>query len=173
MKSVVTIPVAVKLAPWLSAPGELAARLVEAGADGLVLFNRFLQPDIDLDRLSVVPRARALDVGGEPPADDVDRLAPRPSAVSLAATTGVADATDVVKYLLAGADIVMTASAVLRHGPAYAAELIGGLESWLADHGYATVDEVRGLLRAALGEDAASKRAAYVDVLRSGRELYR
>jgi dihydroorotate dehydrogenase (fumarate) len=172
VKSVVTIPVAVKLAPWLSAPGELAARLVEAGADGLVLFNRFLQPDIDLDRLSVVPRLElSTSVESRLPMMWIALLRGR-LPVSLAATTGVADATDVVKYLLAGADVVMTASAVLRHGPAYAAELVGGLESWLADNGYATVDEVRGLLRAALGEDAAAKRAAYVDVLRSGRELY-
>ena len=87
---------------------------------------------------------------------------------SLAATTGVEDATDVVKYLLAGADVVMTASAVLRHGPEYAAELIGGLEDWLAANDHATVGEIRGLLRTALGEDAAAKRAAYIDVLRSG-----
>ena len=165
VKSVVTIPVAVKLAPWLTAPGELAARLVEAGADGLVLFNRFLQPDIDLERLAVVPRLElSTAVESRMPMTWIALLRGRLPA-SLAATTGVEDATDVVKYLLAGADVVMTASAVLRHGPEYAAELIGGLEDWLAANDHATVGEIRGLLRTALGEDAAAKRAAYIDVL--------
>ena len=172
VKSVVTIPVAVKLAPWLSAPGELGVRLVEAGADGLVLFNRFLQPDIDLDRLAVVSRLElSTSVETRLPMTWIALLRGRVSA-SLGATTGVAEAADVVKYLLAGTDVVMTASAVLRNGPAFAGELIAGLDAWLTAGGYASVGEIRGALRDALGDDGATKRAAYVDVLRTGHELY-
>lgn len=93
----VAVPVAVKLSPYFSATAEMARRLDLSGADGLVLFNRFLQPDID--------------------------------AETLTATPGVEDAKEVIEYLLAGADVVMTASALLRHGPDHAATLLDGLHS--------------------------------------------
>ena len=118
VKDAVTIPVAVKLSPHFSSTGEMALRLDEAGADGLVLFNRFLQPDIDPDTLTVRPV-----IGLSTPAEArlprtwIALLRGRVTA-SLAATTGVEGPDDVASYLLAGADVVMTASALLRHGPA-------------------------------------------------------
>ena len=110
------MPVAVKLGPHFSSTGEMALRLDEAGADGLVLFNRFLQPDIDPETLAVVAG-----VGLSSPAEArlprtwIALLRGRVRA-SLAATTGVETSADVARYLLAGADVVMTASALLRHG---------------------------------------------------------
>src|SRR4051812_2278178 len=131
VKSVVTIPVAVKLAPWLTAPGELAARLLDAGADGLVLFNRFMQPDIDVERLAVVSRPELSSPWeARLPMAWIALLRGRTDR-SLAATTGVGKPLDVARYLLAGADVVMSASALLRHGPAYAETLVGGLHDWL------------------------------------------
>ena len=119
VKSVVTIPVAVKLPPWFSAPGAVALRLAAAGADGLVLFNRFLQPDIDPEELTVVSRLH-LSTAREStlPMTWIALLRGRVD-VSLAATTGVEGPAEVAKFLLAGADVVMTASALLRHGPEY------------------------------------------------------
>ena len=117
VKDAVTVPVAVKLGPQFSSPGEIALRLDEAGADGLVLFNRFLQPDIDTETLAVVP---GVDLSS-PAEARLPRtwisLLRRQVRASLAATSGVEGPADVVKYLLAGADVVMTASALIRHGP--------------------------------------------------------
>ena len=127
VKSAVTVPVAVKLSPFFSSPGEIALRLDEAGADALVIFNRFLQPDIDPEQLVVLPR-----VNLSSPADArlartwIALLRGRVGA-SLAATSGVEGPADVARYLLAGADVVMTTSALLRHGPGYAADLLDGL----------------------------------------------
>jgi dihydroorotate dehydrogenase (fumarate) len=168
VKAAVTLPVAVKLSPFFSSPGEMAHRLDSAGADALVLFNRFLQPDIDPEQLIVLPK-----VNLSSPADA--RLARTWIALlrgrvraSLAATSGVEVPADVARYLLAGADVVMTTSALLRHGPGYAAELLDGLESWMARKGFETVDEVRGLLAVEQDADAASyERAGYVTAMRA------
>ena len=154
------MPVAVKLSPYFSSTGEMALRLDEAGADALVLFNRFLQPDIDPEKLAVVPR-----VGLSSPAEArlprtwIALLHGRVRA-SLAATTGVETAADVAKYLLAGADVVMTASALLRHGPEHATVLLDGLSDWMARKGFAAVDELRGLLAVPPGTDEAALRAS-------------
>jgi dihydroorotate dehydrogenase (fumarate) len=157
VKDAVTVPVAVKLGPHFSSTAEIALRLDEAGADGLVLFNRFLQPDIDPETLAVVP---AVDLSS--PAEA--RL-PR---TWIAATTGVEEPADVVKYLLAGADVVMTASALIRHGPGHAAALLDGLSAWMARKGYASVADVRGLLAVPAGADqAAYERAGYVRAVRA------
>ncbi len=168
VKEAVTIPVAVKLSPYFSSTGEMALRLDQAGADGLVLFNRFLQPDIDPETLTVVPA-----VGLSSPAEArlprtwIALLAGRVSA-SLAATTGVEHPADLVKYLLAGADVVMTASALLRHGPEHAGVLLDGLSDWMRRKGFATVDELRGMLSVPPGTDqAAHERGGYVSALRA------
>jgi dihydroorotate dehydrogenase (fumarate) len=166
VKDAVSVPVAVKLSPYFST-GEMALRLDEAGADALVLFNRFLQPDIDPDTLAVVPQ-----VGLSSPVEA--RLPRRWLALlygrvraSLAATTGVETSADVAKYLLAGADVVMTASALLRHGPEHATVLLDGLSDWMARKGFAAVGELRGMLAVPLGTDeAVHERASYVGALR-------
>ncbi|MCA9906982.1 MAG: dihydroorotate dehydrogenase-like protein, partial [Anaerolineae bacterium] len=127
VRSSVDVPLAVKIGPYFSAPANMARRLVEAGADGLVLFNRFYQPDLDLDELAVVP-----DIVLSSPAEM--RLVLRWMALlhgridaSLAATTGVHSWSDVVKLLLAGADVTMMASALLLHGPQHVTDVVAGM----------------------------------------------
>jgi dihydroorotate dehydrogenase (fumarate) len=167
VKAAVTVPVAVKLGPHFSSVGEIALRLDQAGADGLVLFNRFLQPDIDSQTLTVRP---AVDLSS-PAEARLPRtwisLLRNHLRASLAATTGVEEPADVVKYLLAGADVVMTASALIRHGPRHAAVLLDGLAEWMARKGYASVGDLRGLLAVPVGTDqAAYERAGYVRAMR-------
>jgi dihydroorotate dehydrogenase (fumarate) len=168
VKHAVTVPVAVKLGPYFSSTGEIALRLDEAGADGLVLFNRFLQPDIDPELLAVVPSvalSRRAEAGL--PRTWISLLHGRVRA-ALAATTGVEEPADVAKYLLAGADVVMTASALLRHGPEHATVLLDGLCAWMERKGFQTVDELRGMLSVPPDADAAAyERTGYVTGLRA------
>lgn len=167
VREAVSVPVAVKLSPYFSSPGEMALRLDEAGADALVLFNRFLQPDIDPETLTVVPS-----VGLSSPAEArlprtwIALLRGRVRA-ALAASTGVEAAADVAAYLLAGADVVMTASALLRHGPDHAAVLLDGLSAWMSRKGFSSVGQYRGLLAQPAGSDEAGyERAGYVRSMR-------
>jgi dihydroorotate dehydrogenase (fumarate) len=174
VKDAVTVPVAVKLGPHFSSVGEIALRLDQAGADGLVLFNRFLQPDIDPETLTVRP---AVDLSSPAearlPRTWISLLRNHLHA-SLAATTGVEGPADVAKYLLAGADVVMTASALIRHGPQYAAVLLDGLAEWMARKGYASVDDLRGMLAVPVGTDqAAYERAGYVRAMRDANGAHR
>jgi dihydroorotate dehydrogenase (fumarate) len=171
VKDAVTVPVAVKLGPYFSSIGEMARRLDEAGADALVLFNRFLQPDIDPDLLAVVPH-----VGLSSPAEArlprtwIALLYGRVRA-ALAATTGVDTEADVAKYLLAGADVVMTASALLRHGPEYATVLLDGLGDWMRRKRFDSVRELRGLLAVpADADETIYERAGYVSAVRDANE---
>ena len=168
VKAVVRVPVAVKMSPFYSSAGQMAQRLDRAGADGLVLFNRFLQPDIDPETLTVsAPFGLSSPAEGRLPRAWIALLAGRVRA-SLAATTGVEDAADVARYLLAGADVVMTASALLRHGPGYASVLLDGLSGWRARKGFAAVADVRGLLSVPSGTDeTAYERAGYVRALQA------
>ena len=123
----------------------MAAELVRAGADGLVLFNRFYAPDIDLVTLRVT-RSLPLSTAAELPLSLVwIALLSRRLACSLAASRGVETDVEVVKYLLVGADVVTTASALLRHGPQHVATMRDGLERWLGENGFDSVDAIRGL----------------------------
>ena len=173
VKAVVSVPVAVKLSPYFSSTGEIARRLDRAGADGLVLFNRFLQPDIDPETLTVTVRpGLSTQAEGRLPRAWIALLAGRVRA-SIAATTGVETAADVASYLLAGADVVMTASALLRHGPGYAAVLLGELSDWMARKGFGSLAEVRGLLAVPDSTDqAAYERAGYVTALEEANKGY-
>jgi dihydroorotate dehydrogenase (fumarate) len=171
VKAVTGIPVAVKLSPYFSSTGEIVLRLDRCGADGIVLFNRFLQPDIDPETLSVTSG-----VGLSSPAEGrlprvwIALLAGRVGA-SLAATTGVEDPADVARYVLAGADVVMTASALMRHGPGHAAVLLDGLSGWMARKGFGALADARGMLSVPLGADeAAYQRAGYVDALQTANQ---
>lgn len=166
VKAAVSVPVAVKVSPYFSAFGQMARDIVLAGADGLVLFNRFYQPDYDIDKLEV---ARTLDLSS--PAEIrpgllwLAQLYGRVGA-SLAATTGVETYRQVVKYLMAGADVVMTASALLRHGPDHIAKLRDGLNWWMLDREYASVDDLRGCMSLDRVPDAAAyERANYIRIL--------
>jgi dihydroorotate dehydrogenase (fumarate) len=151
VKAAVRIPVAVKIGPYFSSPGEMATLLDGAGADGLVLFNRFLQTDIDPETFTVSTGFRLSSPGEASLPRAWISLLRGKVGCSLAATTGVETPADVAAYLLAGADVVMTTSALLRHGPSYAAELLDGLTGWMRRKGFATVAEARGLLSAEAG----------------------
>jgi dihydroorotate dehydrogenase (fumarate) len=173
VKESVSIPVAVKLSPFFSSTGAMVRALDTAGVDGFVLFNRFLQPDIDIETLQVHPAVTLSTPIEAGIARTWIAILHGQVRASLAATTGVESAQDVIKYLLAGADVVMTASALLRHGPEYAADLLGGLESWLARKGFDSLDRVRGALAVAPGVDAAAyERAGYVSALQRAKETY-
>jgi dihydroorotate dehydrogenase (fumarate) len=166
VKQAVSIPVAVKLSPFFSAPGHLIGALDEAGADGFVLFNRFYQPDIDLETLKL-ERDLSLSSPQEIrlPLLWIGRLAGRLRG-SLAASTGVETEAEVVKYLLAGADVVMTASALLRHGVGHMATLLAGLTRWLDQHGVATIGELRGRMsQRQIDDPTAFDRANYLRIL--------
>jgi dihydroorotate dehydrogenase (fumarate) len=166
VKSAVRIPIAVKLAPFFTSVSHVATELVGAGADGLVLFNRFYAPDIDLDTLRVT-RSLPLSTAAELPLSLLwVGLLSRHLKCSLAASRGVESATEVIKYLLAGAHAVMTTSALLRHGPDHLAVMKTGLERWLADERIDSVDAMRGLRDAARVENPdAFFRAQYVAAL--------
>ena len=168
VKAAVTVPVAVKLHPYFSSIGEMVLALDRAGADGLVLFNRVLQPDIDPDRLTPASGVHLSHPGeGRLALTWIALLRGRLKA-SLAASTGVGTAADVARYLLAGADVVMTTSALLRNGTGYAARLIDGLSTWMTSKGFGTVAELRGLLSVPpAGDAAAYERAGYVTALRA------
>lgn len=167
VKDAVTVPVAVKLSPYISSFAELALRLDQAGADALVLFNRFLQPDIDPEELAVSSRVMLSHTSdGRLPRTWIALLRGRIRA-SLAATSGVDGPADVAKYLLAGADVVMTTSALLRHGPHYANDLLDGLTTWMDRKGFHTLDQLRGLLAVPSDTDpTAYERTGYVAAMR-------
>jgi dihydroorotate dehydrogenase (fumarate) len=162
----VTIPVAVKVGPYFSSMANMALRLAEAGADGLVLFNRFVQPDIDLETLSVVAGVN-LSTSAELllPLRWIAILRGRVAA-SLAATTGVHRAEDVLKLLLAGADVTMTTSAILRDGPERLRELVIGLRSLLEKGEYESVEQLKGSMsQASCPDPEAFERSQYMRAL--------
>ena len=166
VSATVQIPVAIKLMPYFSSMPHMAAELVRAGAAGLVLFNRFYAPDIDLTTLEVT-RTLPLSTAAELPLSLVwIALLSRRVECSLAASRGVETEVEVVKYLLTGADVVMTASALLRHGPEHIATMRGGLERWLEENAYDSVEAIRGLKDATHVEHVdALLRAQYVAAL--------
>jgi dihydroorotate dehydrogenase (fumarate) len=149
----------------------MALRLDQVGADALVLFNRFIQPDIDPETLTITAGfGLSSPAEGRLPRAWIARLAGRVRA-SLAASTGVAAPDDLAAYLLAGADVVMTTSALLRHGPGYATDLLDGLRDWMGRHGFAGVDSLRGKLAAPAGlAGSAYQRAGYVSALRAANQ---
>src|SRR5208282_1967242 len=170
VRSRVRLPLAVKLHPYFSAFGALARQLDHAGADGLVLFNRLYQLDIDLVRLRW-----SNDVSLSGAAEIrlgllwLSLLAGRLPRASLAAGTGVETADEVIKYLLAGADAVMTTSALLRHGPGHLRSLVTGLETWLSARGFTSVTAIKGLMRHKDSDAEVHERGDYIRSLLSYR----
>jgi dihydroorotate dehydrogenase (fumarate) len=168
VRAEVSIPLAVKIGPFFTALAHTATRLAVAGANGLVLFNRFVQPDIDLEALAVVDRVHLS-------TRDELRLPLRWVAIlygrvplSLAATTGIHEAEDVVKVLLAGADVAMSASALIRHGPAKVTEMLRGLEQWLERYEYVSVEQLKGSMsQGACPDPRAFERAHYMRAISS------
>jgi dihydroorotate dehydrogenase (fumarate) len=170
VRASITIPLAVKLSPFYSAFANFAAAATSAGADGLVLFNRFYQPDLDLESIEVVPRLE-LSQPSEMrlPVRWIAILRPQLDPdVSLAATTGAHSGADVAKGLLVGADVVMMTSALLQHGPEHVASVEAQLRGWMAEHEYTSVSELRGSASAANVEDPSGfERANYMTTLHS------
>jgi dihydroorotate dehydrogenase (fumarate) len=170
VKSQVTIPVAVKIGPYFSSFANMAMRLATAGADGLVLFNRFYQPDIDLEELRVVPnlflssqhelrlplRWLAILYGRVP--------------VDFAITSGVHTHEDVLKGLMAGAKVTMMASGLLRYGPNRINAILEQLRVWMEEHEYVSVAQMQGSMsQKNVAEPDAFERANYMKVLQSWR----
>lgn len=172
VKSRVTVPVAMKMSPYFSSFGKMAVALDAAGADALVLFNRYLQPDIDLDQMAVVPGfGLSSQEEAKLPRSWISALYGRVNA-SLAATTGVETVEDVIKYLLAGADVVMTTAALVRHGADYAGQLVDGVQSWLGRRGL-NLDRARGMLAVPTEADAtAYARSGYLVGLERAKTKY-
>jgi dihydroorotate dehydrogenase (fumarate) len=170
VRAEISVPLAVKLSPWFTALGNLAMRLQAAGADGLVLFNRLYQPDIDLDSLTVVPRlALSTSTESRLPLHWIANLH-RVVDISLAATTGAHDGADALKLLLAGADVVMTTSALLRHGPEHLVVMERFMRDWLTEREYDTITELRGSMsRKNVPDPQVYERANYYQVLHSYR----
>jgi dihydroorotate dehydrogenase (fumarate) len=170
VKSSVQIPVAMKLSPFFSSMANMALQLDDAGADALVLFNRFYEPDFDLKTLDVEPSLEL-----STPCEI--RLPLLWTAIlygrvrcSLAATRGVHSGIEVIKYLMAGADAVMTTSALLRHGIPFLGTLLEETERWMAQNAYASVGQMKGSMsQRSVADPNAFERANYIRVLKSFR----
>ena len=168
--STVKIPVAVKLSAFHTAPAQFAMALEEAGAAGVVLFNRFYQPDLNIEELEVTPLLKLSD-----PTELLVRL--RWLAIisphlkgSIASTGGAHSAEDVIKAILAGAHAVQLVSVLLKHGPRYLSTILHGLQMWMDEHGYQSVSEFRGVMNLRRCPDAAAfERANYQRILQSWR----
>jgi dihydroorotate dehydrogenase (fumarate) len=168
VKSAISIPVAVKISPFFTNFANMAKRLDDAGADGLVLFNRFYQPDIDLDELEIRPNVllstpQALRL----PLTWIGILFGRIQA-SLAATSGVNDPQDVIKLLMVGADVTMLCSSLLRNGIDHLRQIENGLVDWMEQHEYESVDQMQGSMSQLRCPDpGAFERAQYMRAVKS------
>ena len=172
IRSAIKIPLTVKLSPYVTSLPNVARRLVDAGANGLVLFNRFYQPDFDLDELDIVHN---LDLSTSAelrlPLRWISILYGRVNA-DFALTSGVHAATDVIKAMMAGARVAMTASKVLHDGEQAVTSLLQGVEAWMAEHEYESIEQMQGsMAQKNVREPAAFERANYMKVLGSWREL--
>jgi len=168
VKRSVTIPVAMKLHPFFSSMFDTAMKLDEAGADGLVLFNRFYQPDIDLEMLEVKPSIQL--------SSPVEiRLPLRWIAIlygnvdsSLAATSGIHDAASVLKCLMVGADVTMLCSELLRRGPSRLGQIEADIRNWMEEHEYDSIEMMKGSMsHRSCPEPAAFERANYMKTIQS------
>jgi dihydroorotate dehydrogenase (fumarate) len=154
------------LSPFFSSFANMAKRLDQAGANGLVLFNRFYQPDIELESLEVKPNILlSTPMAMRLPLRWIALLHNHVRA-SLAATSGIHRASDVLKMLMAGADVTMLCSTLIRHGIPQIAIIERDLEAWLAEHDYESVSQLKGSLsQAKCAEPAAFERAQYMKAL--------
>ncbi|HTR82556.1 MAG TPA: dihydroorotate dehydrogenase-like protein [Bacteroidota bacterium] len=168
VRAMVTIPVAVKLSPFFSSMANMAKRLDEKGANGLVLFNRFYQPDINLDELEVEPSVILSN-------SESSRLPLRWIAIlygrvkaDLAATTGIHTGEDVVKMTMAGANVTMVCSSLLRNGAKQIGAIINGVQKWMIEKEYESLDQMRGSMsHKSVANPSALERANYMKALNS------
>jgi dihydroorotate dehydrogenase (fumarate) len=168
VKEQVSIPVAVKLSPFFTNFANMARRLETVGADGLTLFNRFYQPDIDLESLEVTPNILlSTPMAMRIPLRWIAILRDQ-VGLSLAATSGIHRATDAIKMLMAGADVTMLCSAILRHGPKHIGVIEKDMRSWLEDHEYESLQQLQGSMSQKNCPDpAAFERAQYMRAIAS------
>jgi dihydroorotate dehydrogenase (fumarate) len=172
VKSAIDIPLAVKISPFVTALPNFAMRLVEAGADGLVLFNRFYQPDFDLDELEIV---HSLDLSTSAemrlPLRWISILYGKVKA-DFALTSGIHTATDVLKAMMAGAKVAMLASHLLQNGEQAVGPILNDLETWMREREYESIRQMQGSMsQKSVREPAAFERANYMKVLSSWRHL--
>ncbi|HXL36011.1 MAG TPA: dihydroorotate dehydrogenase-like protein, partial [Ktedonobacteraceae bacterium] len=166
VRAKVKLPIAVKLSPYFTALPNLAKRIVEAGADGLVLFNRFYQPDFDLEELEVVPNL-VLSTSHEMrlPLRWIAILYGRIEA-DLALTSGVHTAQDVLKAMMAGANVAMMTSTLLENGVGRIMHILTDLQEWMEEHEYESIEQMRGSMsQQSVTEPAAFERANYIRAL--------
>jgi dihydroorotate dehydrogenase (fumarate) len=167
----VRVPVAVKLSPYFSSLAHVASRLDRAGANGLVLFNRFYQPDFELETMEIEPNVVLS-------TSDAMRLPLRWIAIlhgmvktSLAGTSGIHTAQDVIKMIMAGADVAMMCSALLKHGPRHITTVLDDLNKWMVEHEYLSIEQMKGSMsQASVADPAAFERANYMKALNRFRE---
>lgn len=172
VKSAIKIPLAVKISPFVTGIPNFARRLVEAGADGLVLFNRFYQPDFDLDELEIV---HSLDLSTSAelrlPLRWISILYGKVD-VDFALTSGVHSYRDVIKTMMAGAKVAMTASNLLHNGEQVVGQILTDLDAWMKEREYESVRQMQGSMsQKSVREPAAFERANYMKVLGSFRDL--
>jgi dihydroorotate dehydrogenase (fumarate) len=170
IKQTVKIPVAVKLNPYFSSMGNMAHRLETEGANALVLFNRFYQPDIDINELKIVSNLQYSESNEiRLPLLWIGLLYGK-LKLSLAATTGVQSSIEVIKYLLAGADVVMTASSLYKNGIPYLRTMTKELESWMHTMDFESIKDFKGIMsQRHIADPIAYERANYIDILNSSR----
>jgi dihydroorotate dehydrogenase (fumarate) len=166
VRTAVKIPVSIKLSPFFSSLPNMAQRLVNDGADGLVLFNRFYQPDIDLDALDVKPEVGLSDsYANRLPMRWIGILYGKIKA-SLAATSGIHTAEDVLKLTMVGADVSMMCSALLMFGPEYVVKVLKDMERWMFEHEYESIEQMKGSMsHKSIAEPSAYERANYMKAL--------
>jgi len=172
IKSAISIPLAVKISPFVTSIPNFVKRLVDAGADGLVLFNRFYQPDFDLDELEIV---HSLDLSTSAemrlPLRWISILSGKIDT-DFALTSGVHSHTDVVKAMMAGAKVAMMASNLLHNGEQAVGPILSELEMWMKDREYESIQQMQGSMsQTSVKEPAAFERANYMKVLGSFRDL--
>lgn len=170
VRATVSIPIAVKLNPYFSAMGHMARQLVLGGANGLVLFNRFYQPDFDISSLRVLHNLQYSESNEiRLPLLWISVLSGRVNC-SLAATTGVQGANEVIKYLLAGADVTMTASALYKHGISYIKTMNQQVKNWMREMQFKSVDAFKGVLNQEnVADPEAFERANYIRILEGAK----
>jgi dihydroorotate dehydrogenase (fumarate) len=172
IKESISIPVAMKLSPYFSSMANMAKKLDEAGADALVLFNRFYQPDFDLEALEVLPTVHLS-------SSEEIRLPLRWIAIlygnikaGMAASTGVHTHLDALKMFMAGADVAMMCSALLEHGPQHLGTVLNDLRQWMLEKEYSSISQMKGSMsQRAVAEPAAFERANYMKALNSWKVI--